>query len=240
MRAGPHLVGRTQTGASATGQGRANSTAATPRTLDAAPASAGYHRDTKTEAIHIAHLKRVVTLGMVLSRYGVLADLKRVGSQLAGPCPIHGGSDPRQFVVHLASNNWFCFSPHCNRGGTMLDFVALKEHTSIGRAAQLVAAWFAVPPPSFQPQPRQHRRPAMTETSNQPTHRVYSAKRREGADKDDLTPIGSAWVFNTKDGRAGMNVILSALPLGERMVIFERNPEWEEQNRKDAPPTKRK
>jgi hypothetical protein len=236
MPAGPHLLGRSQTGARATGQGRANSTAAKPRTLDAALPSAGYHGDSKTEPIDIAHLKRVVTLAMVLSRYGVLPELKRVGSQLAGVCPIHSGGNPRQFVVHLASNNWFCFGD-CNRGGTMLDFVALRENVPIPRAAQMVATWFAIPFPQPATKPR---RPVMTESSSQPTHRVYSAKRREGADKDDLTLIGSAWVFNTKDGRAGMNVILSAMPLGERVVIFERNPQWEDDTRKEPSTNKRK
>ena len=66
--------------------------------------------------------------------------------------------------------------------------------------------------------------------SNQPTHRVYSAKRRDGAEKDDLTLIGSGWVFNTKSGKAGMNIQLSAMPIGDRMVIFERDAEWEEKH----------
>jgi hypothetical protein len=51
------------------------STAAKPRTLDAALPSAGYHADAKRAPVDLAHLKRVVTLGMVLSRYGLLADL---------------------------------------------------------------------------------------------------------------------------------------------------------------------
>ena len=82
---------------------------------------------------------------MVLSRYGIFNQLKRSGSQLAGCCPVHDGSDPRQFVVHLASNSWFCFG-HCNRGGSMLDLVAQKERISIPAAARLLAQWFAINP----------------------------------------------------------------------------------------------
>ena len=70
--------------------------------------------------------------------------------------------------------------------------------------------------------------------SNQPTHRVYSAKRREGADKDDLTQIGSGWVFNTKAGKAGMNIVLSAMPIGDRIVVFERDPEWEAKHKRET------
>ena len=70
--------------------------------------------------------------------------------------------------------------------------------------------------------------------SNQPTHRVYSAKRRDGAEKDDLTLIGSGWIFNTKSGKGGMNIQLNAMPIGDRIVVFERDAEWEEKHWKQG------
>ena len=48
-----------------------------------------------------------------------------------------------------------------------------------------------------------------------------------------LSPIGSAWVFETKDGRNGLNVVLNSLPLNERLVIFERDEKWEEEHRRE-------
>src|SRR5437016_5588777 len=102
----------------AAGQGRAKR-GPRGRTLDGTQLSVGHNRP-----VDFAQINRVVSLAMVLSRYGILNDLKPLGSQLSGRCPIHDGSNPKQFVVHLTSNNWHCFGD-CNRGGGMLDFVAL-------------------------------------------------------------------------------------------------------------------
>jgi hypothetical protein len=215
------------------------STAAQPRTLDAAPPSAGYHHHAKREPVDIAHLKRVVSLAMVLSRYGVLADFKRAGAQLTGVCPIHQGSNPSQFVVHLASNNWFCFSPECNRGGSMLDFVALKEGVSIAGAARLVADWFAVvSPTSHRQQYRPQRRKRMS--TMKPSHKVFvvqdAAEGREPGDEQSgfWCRIGSAWPH--KDGR-GLSIVLNALPVGNRMVLREYT---EEDEARESKPVKRK
>jgi len=216
MRRAHHSAGRTRPGA-ATGQGRASSTAPKAQTLDAAHVSAGYNGEKNEPPVDIAHLKRVVTLAMVLSRYGILNQLKRSGSQLAGCCPIHDGSDPRQFVVHLTSNNWFCFGD-CDRGGSMLDLVALKERISIPAAAQRVTQWFGIT--SWSSSNRQQRRTPM---SSKPSHRVYVVDDKAGAEAGEeqsgfWTRIGSAWPH--KDGR-GLNVVLSALPVGNRMVLRE-------------------
>jgi hypothetical protein len=169
---------------------------------------------------------------MVLTRYGI--ELRRQGQQLVGACPIHRGSNKRQFTVKPATSEWHCFSPSCGRGGAMLEFVAAMENVEVFEAARLVARWFAIDT-GDQAHSQQGRKPkerAMSE-SNQPTHRVYSARRREGQEKDDLTLIGSGWIFNTKAGKSGMNIQLSAMPIGERMVIFERDPEWEAQHKRE-------
>lgn len=60
-----------------------------------------------------------------------------------------------------------------------------------------------------------------------PTHTVHSAQKRGDGESDFLTRIGSAWAFDTKDGRTGLNIQLSALPVGDRMVIFEAKPDEE-------------
>ena len=35
----------------------------------------------------------------------------------------------------------------CNRGGGVIEFVALRENVPVTRAAQLIAEWFALPLP---------------------------------------------------------------------------------------------
>lgn len=59
--------------------------------------------------------------------------------------------------------------------------------------------------------------------SNGASHKVLVVEEREGAEPGDekkgyWTTIGRAWPH--KDGR-GLNVVLSALPIGNRMVLRE-------------------
>lgn len=168
-------------------------------------------------------IQRLVPITAVLARFGLLEKLKRSGTQLVGACPIHGGSNRKQFVVDPNNNLWRCFGD-CDRGGATIELVAALEGVAVREAAERIAGWFAIS--SSQPsanQQRQRRRYRMTET-NHPSHKVYSAQKREGQ-KDFLTRIGSAWSFSTKDGRSGLNIQLSALPVGDRMVLFEYDDE---------------
>jgi hypothetical protein len=52
----------------------------------------------------------------LLSAYGVLTTMRREGHRLFGRCPVHGGDNPRAFVVDLERDCWYCFS-RCGRGG---------------------------------------------------------------------------------------------------------------------------
>jgi hypothetical protein len=180
-----------------------------------------------------AHARRVldyqaikaVPLAAILEKYHLLSELKRIGAQHVGCCPVHKGSNKKQFVCDLSKNLWHCFGD-CSRGGSTIELVSELERIDTRAAVRLIGEWFAVG--TRQSAAPVRRRRVMSDSSNQPTHRVYSAKRREGADKDDLFLIGSGWVFETKDKkRSGLNIILSAAPLGDRIVVFERDPEWE-------------
>ena len=82
----------------------------------------------------------------VLAKYGI--ELKRQGNNMKGCCPIHKGSNPRQFVVDEAKGLWRCFSPSCDRGGGMLELVAELEKVDVKQAALLVADWFCIKPGS--------------------------------------------------------------------------------------------
>ena len=172
--------------------------------------------------VDFAHVKRVVPLTAILSHYGLDAALKRVGTQLRGACPIHRGRNKRQFVVDPKTSTWRCFGD-CDRGGGPLEFVAAIENVGIREAALLIAEWFAIPGEHGRDMQHKRRRQSMSDT-NRPTHKVYSAQKREGQ-KDFLTRIGSAWGFSTKDNRTGLNIQLSAMPIGERMVLFEYDAE---------------
>lgn len=85
--------------------------------------------------IDFRKVKDAVGIERVLADHGIA--LKRSGSQLAGCCPIHQGSNPRAFVVDPAKNAWCCFGD-CNRGGSVLDLVAELESVTIREAARLL------------------------------------------------------------------------------------------------------
>jgi DNA primase len=93
--------------------------------------------------VDFADIKRAVPLEHILSHYGVLDAMKRSGSQLTGCCPIHKGSNRRQFVVDLTKNSWRCFGD-CDRGGGTLELVAEIERVDIAEAARRIARWFGI------------------------------------------------------------------------------------------------
>lgn len=91
-------------------------------------------------------LKERISMEMILEHYGFLSELKNSGKSLTGCCPIHKGSNPRQFSVSTEKNIWNCFG-NCKAGGNILDFVAMvefgsKETESIRKAALLLKEWF--------------------------------------------------------------------------------------------------
>lgn len=64
--------------------------------------------------------------------------LKRVastgGGELAGPCPFCGGRD--RFRVQPANNIWLCRNCTAGQWRDVIDFVAMRDHLTIGQAAQ--------------------------------------------------------------------------------------------------------
>jgi DNA primase len=88
--------------------------------------------------LDIAQVKALVSLEQVLARYGVLERLRRSGRQLQGRCPIHRGSNHRQFTVDLHKGLWRCFGD-CDRGGDVIAFVAAMEGIDAAAAASLMA-----------------------------------------------------------------------------------------------------
>jgi len=66
-------------------------------------------------------LKKIIPIPAVLDDKGLLGTFKRLGDRLVGPCPLHGGDNPKAFVVSLSKNLWYCFTG-CN-GGDIVDLV---------------------------------------------------------------------------------------------------------------------
>lgn len=179
--------------------------------------------------VDYAQLKRDVSLVMVLSRYGLLEGLKRTGRQLRGTCPIHGGSNMRQFLVNPNDSTWRCFGD-CDRGGSTLEFVAELEHVDIQEAAVRIASWFSINQPHNPPEPRRH-----PMSGEKPSHKAFVVEERgEGNDADAFwTRVGSAWPH--KDGK-GLNIVLSALPVNGRIVLREYDDDDATEDAKKAKP----
>ena len=182
-------------------------------------------------------LKRVVPITAVLERYGLLGDLKRIGAQLFGVCPIHKGSHKKQFVVDPAKSLWRCFGD-CNRGGNTLSLVAELEHVGISEAARLVSDWFAIAPRSrVQKHRKQQRSTAMS--GGRPTMKAFVVEDKEegSEEKPFWTRVGSAWPHG--DGR-GLNIqIASGVAVSGRLVLREyTEQDAQEDDKKNA--TKRK
>jgi CHC2 zinc finger len=175
-------------------------------------------------------IARLVPLRSVLDRYGV--ELKGRGNRRRGKCPIHKGDNPDAFVIDLVKDEWFCFSPKCNRGGGVVALVAALEGVPGREAAKRLTDWYslssppkpaAVPAQSSDdavptPKPKTARSVKMSE-SNAPDYEVYTVNDRhyEYTDKQTgevkrgrgfWTRIGSAWVSD----KGYLSVTLDALP----------------------------
>lgn len=94
-----------------------------------------------TAWVDFAEIRERVSLEQVLLEFYGLENLKRDGTKLIGPCPVHNGDSKRAFHADLAKNVWHCFTG-CRRGGNQLDLVALKESISIRDAAIKLKAFF--------------------------------------------------------------------------------------------------
>lgn len=111
--------------------------------------------------IDFAEIRARVSLEEVLlGMYQLGERLKRSGKKLVGPCPIHGGDNPRAFQADLEKNVWYCHTG-CHRGGNAIDFVSAIEKLPVRDAAlKLHAAYLAAgaavaapPPPSTPAKP---------------------------------------------------------------------------------------
>jgi DNA primase len=92
-------------------------------------------------------IKAVVTMEMILGRYGVNW-LRKNGEELRGRCPIHQGEGQSTFHASVTKNAFNCFS--CKARGNVLDFVAAMEKCSVRAAGAKLMEWFSI---SVTPEP---------------------------------------------------------------------------------------
>lgn len=89
----------------------------------------------RTTRIDFNYLKQTVSIISVLSDKGLLPLLKRRGNDLVGSCPVHGGDNPRAFVVNLEKNVWYCFT-RCQGGGDVIELVRKLDRKSYVETAE--------------------------------------------------------------------------------------------------------
>lgn len=90
--------------------------------------------------VNYQEIKSKVTLAMVLEHYQIA--LSKSGNNYTACCPIHKGSNPKQFSVNMERNIWKCFGD-CQKGGNVLDFVSAMENgISIHESALKLKNWF--------------------------------------------------------------------------------------------------
>jgi len=88
--------------------------------------------------VDFAELKAKTSITDILGLLGVdVQRFKTHGDQLRGTCPIHGGDNPRGFVVTPSKGLWYCFSG-CN-GGDVIALVAKMRQLSAKDAADWIA-----------------------------------------------------------------------------------------------------
>lgn len=161
-------------------------------------------------------IRQSVPLSAVLGRYGVLAELKGRGERRQGACPLLCSNSRRCFSADLGTNQFQCFA--CGIAGGVIELVAaLEGGIDIHEAATRLASWFGIPPA----RPTLNRRSSMSDNkSSPPTHKIFVTETRgkddQGNDRVWWTRIGTMF-----KAAKGYTVVLSAHPIGSRMVALE-------------------
>lgn len=134
-------------------------------------------------------LKSQLTIKQVLSAYGI-TQLKQAGTQLRGACPLHQGSNDRQFVVWPEKNSWRCFGA-CNRSGDIIQLVSQLLGISNHQAAHDLARRFDLVEASKAPVNKQKVIKAPAPERPAPANRDPCETRQGGLDHDQKTEEGN-------------------------------------------------
>ena len=130
--------------------------------------------------VDFAKLKASITIEQVIEMLNV--PLTKKGEQLRGPCPIHDGDNPRQFVVTPSKGVWYCFGD-CDGGGDIIELVARMRGCSAKDAAAEIATHFGH---AGEREQRPSRDPGTPATSGKKLRPLDYLQ----ADHEALTPLG--------------------------------------------------
>jgi DNA primase len=84
-------------------------------------------------SVDFLEVKRDFPIEKVVELLGLEVTKQRNG-QMRGCCPVHGGTDPRGFVVTPAKGLWYCFKGDCG-GGDQLSLIAKVRKCTVQEAA---------------------------------------------------------------------------------------------------------
>jgi phage/plasmid primase-like uncharacterized protein len=122
----------------------------------------------RINSAHKVNEARAVPIRDALGRRGI--QLRRVGRELVGPCPVCGGSD--RFAANLAKGVWNC--RHCQRGGDVISLLQRLDGCTFAEAVERLTG---------------DARPS----ARQPVARVVTEKQAENrTDDDEAARIRSA------------------------------------------------
>jgi hypothetical protein len=96
--------------------------------------------------LDFGRLKRTVSVEQVLADKGWLERMRRRGTQIVGPCPVHRGDNPNAFVVDRDKKLWHCFTG-CDGGGDVVELARRLSGGSYRMAASYLASLAGSPNP---------------------------------------------------------------------------------------------
>jgi len=89
--------------------------------------------------INTEHLKRLPIIDILENR-GLKSQMKQYKHQWFGPCPIHGGDNPRAFVVTPSKNLWYCFT-QCHAGGDIIELIRKLDNSTYDQTLQYLSTF---------------------------------------------------------------------------------------------------
>jgi len=87
----------------------------------------------------VAFLKENISFDKLLDYYKI--KYQTHGGKIRCKCPIHGGSNPTSFVVHLKKGLYFCHTS-CKEGSDIVGFVMRMEHIDFMEAVHFLSDLF--------------------------------------------------------------------------------------------------
>lgn len=100
--------------------------------------------------LDFTRLKEAVSIEQVLAQRGLLDGLRLRGHQLVGACPVHGGDNPRAFVVDRHKGLWRCFTI-CDGGGDVVELIRRLDHVGYSEVARRLMTYTTLPPVQLPP-----------------------------------------------------------------------------------------